>query len=111
MWSCDACAQAIQRPEDGWVEWLIEGDQHMVPGSLRLVHSAVSSPRQPKGTCQYIEKAEWSAGKRTVRDRAATGYLTPQGLALALGQLQRGDWPVDEGVAMIARLKDLPDLE
>lgn len=47
---CDTCRQLIEKPEDGWFEWL-EGDDGKAH-SFRIVHNGPSSPRKERG-CNY----------------------------------------------------------
>lgn len=44
QWFCDTCGDVIQRPEDGWIEWLRD-DDHRVH-SFRICHHAKASPRR-----------------------------------------------------------------
>ena len=44
---CDECGQVIEKPEDGWVEWLydtIPGTHEMHHHSYRIVHHQSRSP-------------------------------------------------------------------
>jgi hypothetical protein len=51
-WICDFCGGAIEKAEDGWVEWINLGISK--PGrDLRLVHRTGTGPRKDKGGCMF----------------------------------------------------------
>jgi hypothetical protein len=52
-WYCDTCAQRIEHPSDGVVEWLSKEEPKEFGRDLRIVHNRRVSPR-PAG-CQYEE--------------------------------------------------------
>ncbi len=42
QWICDECLELIQKPEDGWLEWLTDDDGKAY--GFRVVHQFVASP-------------------------------------------------------------------
>lgn len=59
-WICDECGQRIRSASDGWLEWIHEP----APGggyrtrSIRIVHHAPVSPRQPNADCYGLDGEE-----------------------------------------------------
>ena len=49
QWICDTCAEVIESPEHGWLEWR-QGEDHKA-FEFRIVHHATRSPRRPHGDC------------------------------------------------------------
>lgn len=55
QWVCDECGELIRKPEEGYVEWLVD-DNHILYG-FRIVHHALASPKHPDGDCyRYTRK-------------------------------------------------------
>src|SRR5665213_64374 len=50
QWFCDRCGQVIERPEEGWVEWL---DDDGGPHAFKIVHHATFSPRETPNRCYF----------------------------------------------------------
>lgn len=48
---CDECGQPIEKPEQGWLEWLVIDEQKQ---GFRIVHHKSYSPRS--SGCYYEEK-------------------------------------------------------
>jgi hypothetical protein len=63
QWICDSCGEVIQRPEDGWLEWISHSydDAH----DFRIVHHKTRSPRAEhlRSGCYQHELA---AGRKDV---------------------------------------------
>lgn len=59
QWICDTCQEVIEKPEDGWLEWV--KDRSSNPSkrhSFNIIHQLAASPRQPRGDCyQHADKA------------------------------------------------------
>ncbi|MBA4260368.1 MAG: hypothetical protein C0446_14490, partial [Chitinophaga sp.] len=53
-WICDSCGQLIQKPEDGWVEWIVSVPENKAY-DLRLVHRTGSGLNGR--SCQYQQAA------------------------------------------------------
>lgn len=47
---CDTCGQIIQRPEEGWLEWLYDIENQTVE-DFRIVHHKMSSPLDGREGC------------------------------------------------------------
>ena len=67
-WICDSCRQMIERPEHGWLEWVVDNDSGKNSG-FRIVHHIAHSPRGPDGTCyRYGRQYEESHPKVMTMD-------------------------------------------
>jgi hypothetical protein len=80
-WICDHCHQLIERPEDGWVEWL--HDDKTGAHSFRIVHHASASPRGDGRCYRYSDH-------RDRQDNHLTQYIGPDGMGYALDWLSDG---------------------
>jgi len=52
QWICDKCREVIEKPEEGWVEWLTE-DGTLKKGDFKIVHHIAASPLREKGRDCY----------------------------------------------------------
>lgn len=51
---CDTCGNIIQKPEDGWVEWIHSHDESkgkFYDHSFRIVHHKSASPKKESSHC------------------------------------------------------------
>jgi hypothetical protein len=105
-WVCDTCGEAIQRVENGWVEWLVKdnGNRKFVGHGLRLVHHQPASPRDPRGSCQYDGDKEFLNDGSTINDNALGSFLGADGLMELLSFLADDKIAKDEVLEMIKRL-------
>lgn len=105
-WSCDECGEPIDRPEDGWVEWLVYGEYPMKGLGLRLVHHYPASPIQHEGGCYYIR--DFERGRRReagfVLDNHMAVFMGPAGLVRLLEILERGHCAPAELALIVKRL-------
>ena len=48
QWICDTCGELIERPKDGYVQWLVKenADEKIVKYAFHIVHHAPASPRR-----------------------------------------------------------------
>jgi hypothetical protein len=54
---CDSCGEIIQRPEQGWIEWLMinDSDKGLTCGKFRICHHRSFSPyKTTQGCYNYI---------------------------------------------------------
>ncbi len=64
QWYCDTCGDVIEKPEDGWLEWVQEKTEAgRLNCGFRIVHQFMASPRanpagrDPEaGSCYYSRK-------------------------------------------------------
>jgi hypothetical protein len=85
QWKCDRCGQLIEKPEDGWFEWLTTEDNHV--SEFRIVHDNQSSPLRHggKGNCYF------HYGKRGHSDTHLEFIASPDGFARVLAFLDPGE--------------------
>jgi hypothetical protein len=115
QWICDTCHELIEKPRDGYLEWLSGGgggDIWTIHG-FRIVHHSPRSPRQPDGNCyRYTRHPDR-------QDLDLDVFVGPDGLgrllswlALAPGQEGPSSHPDNPGelVELIRRLH-LPHYE
>ena len=59
QWICDGCGEVIEKPEDGWFEWLTDIDDCRTVYGFRIVHHATKSPYSKNGRyCQaYLRES------------------------------------------------------
>lgn len=56
QWVCDRCHGVIEKPQDGWLEWLSELPDLTYSG-FKIVHHAPASPYKPKnGDCYHYTR-------------------------------------------------------
>lgn len=82
QWVCDECGELIRKPEEGYVEWLVD-DKHIRYG-FRIVHHALASPRQLDGNCyRYTDE-------RGRRDMDLEQFLGAGGIVKMLSFINMG---------------------
>lgn len=90
-WTCDQCGRPILRVEDGWVEWLNNGNIDGREGasrSLRLVHQRLASPYADRKNACYHDEDHWFRTERhTVADLPLSRFMRPDGLVTLLSFL------------------------
>jgi hypothetical protein len=102
-WTCDVCQEPIEKPEDGWVEWITGNSEDGPCGhGLRLVHASHASPRGQMG-CQYKPSRDFGPGEG-LSDLDLVSFLGPDGLVRMLGFIADDRLPFAEGQDMIQRL-------
>lgn len=75
QWICDTCGEIIESVEDGWFEWMEDGDNGA--REFRIVHHSTASPLRetnPAGCYQHHGKA----GHRDVHLRNVIGQGLPR---------------------------------
>ncbi|MBI2873378.1 MAG: hypothetical protein HYY00_09360 [Chloroflexi bacterium] len=55
QWVCDFCGEVIERPEQGWIEWLADPSDGFRQEGFKIVHYAPYSPRKPRGRCYHYD--------------------------------------------------------
>lgn len=83
QWICDSCAEIINGPEQGYIEWQKTG---MKKHAFRIVHHAPYSPRRSKdGDCYYGNNER--GGDCSLRD-----VVGPIGLIHLTSWIDVGEW-------------------
>ena len=81
QWICDHCGEIIQRPEDGYAEWISDCENSSKGAKgFKIVHHAPASPRQPHGDCYFYEASSL----------ALSDMIGPTGLVRLLAHLDVG---------------------
>jgi len=62
QWICDNCEERIEKPGDGWLEWLVDKTESPIKGQphyhgFKIVHHLSSSPKQPFDDCYYYKQS------------------------------------------------------
>ncbi|HAU0095421.1 TPA: hypothetical protein JBE77_15060, partial [Legionella pneumophila] len=106
-WICDTCGGLIQKPEEGWVEWIVSVPKNEAYG-LRLAHRAGYGSNG--SSCQYNEELVYKQYGGIINDGELSWYLGDGGLMLLLTLLEEQQIPQDQVLEMIKRLH-IPEYE
>jgi hypothetical protein len=109
-WICDTCGEQIEKPSDGWVEWINYKDENgqWKGRDLRLVHCRSASPRNYG--CQFNRGEEFQEDGGVIGDSGLEMFQGPDGLMILLAKLEEQKLPMSEVIEMIKRLH-IPDYE
>lgn len=80
QWVCDECGELIEKPEDGWLEWLSSVSHNIPAMGFRIVHHKLASPR---GSCYYNDSNK-DVNPVFISDGHLDFYLGLNGLATLL---------------------------
>ena len=84
QWICDHCRRRIERPSDGWVEWLSDPDGSRSRG-FRLVHHDASSPLRPASSCEaYSDRPERNALRSVIDETSLMDFIVSPHYLLSL---------------------------
>ena len=100
-WICDVCHRKIEKPEDGWVEWIALPDGK-VGHDLRLVHHRPASPLAVG--CQFDKEAERRKDGGFIGDLPLTMFMGPGGLMRLLTFIEDHKLPTEDVLEMIKRI-------
>jgi len=102
-WICDTCGLIVEKPEDGWIEWISFVGKK--PGrDLRLVHHKPSSPRGGEAGCQFVQSFEYAKDEGLISDLPLSHFIGPDGLMQLLAMIVDQAVPVSEILEMIKRI-------
>jgi hypothetical protein len=104
QWICDSCREVIQRPEDGWLEWV--SLYHNGAHDFRIVHHKTRSPRgeQSRSGCYQHERA---VGRKDV---ALERFAGPDAIAHLLTFLDAGYIDPDDSGPQVKSTRELTEL-
>ncbi|MEG6549577.1 hypothetical protein V6C53_04975 [Desulfocurvibacter africanus] len=103
QWVCDSCGGIIEKPEDGWLEWLHKKEGLGYHG-FRIVHHASASPRAPHRNCYtYNDRRE------LLMDGHLHWYVGECGLPSLLSKLEIGKYHSKEPLCMIGDMRNYID--
>lgn len=108
-WICDSCGGVIEKPEDGWVEWINLGSSK-IGRDLRLVHKYGAVSSMKKDRCMFNQDAEFAKDNGTVADSSLTDFLGADGLMRLLVFISESELPIPDVLEMIKRLH-IPEYE
>ncbi len=101
QWICDACGEPIRNANEGYVEWLTEGDDSgRIAHGFRIVHNAGFSPRRKSGGDCYKYSSYSGRADLPLRD-----FLKHEGVALLLTFLDLG--PIHDPSGGTHRVKNM----
>ncbi|MCC5612928.1 hypothetical protein LC612_41140 [Nostoc sp. CHAB 5834] len=103
-WMCDTCGQLINRPEDGYVEWLSSIGENGASYGLHIVHHRPASPRKTQMGCQYDERNDPALQLAAVSNVSLGELLGDDGLMDLLHFFAENKLPTEEIVEMIKRI-------
>ena len=103
-WICDSCGLPIESASHGWVEWMVRyEDGKQIGRNVRLVHHC--SAHEPiNSRCQHNENLESAKDGSQLNDLPLDQFLGANGLMDILSEIDRGTWPLEDGLKMIKRL-------
>lgn len=104
QWFCDRCGEVIEKPGDGWLEF-VRGRDELKRG-FKIVHHAGASPRgEELGHCYHYE------GVHGRSDMYLREYLGGQGIVALLSMIDAGPYHSSDykspGVADFREYADL----
>lgn len=107
-WQCDTCQQKIEKPEDGYVEWVIyrEPNGRRRGRNLRLVHYFPASPLDTLTGCQSDPNVVRRRENGLLYDQALIDVLGPDSPMCLLELIGEDAMATTEILAMMQRLYD-----
>lgn len=99
---CDVCGNVIEKPEQGWVEWI----DRMVNGErrakgLRLVHSHGFGLKKTEG-CRYLQSS--LGADESIGDDGLVEFLAEVGIDRFVDKLISQHFPIGDVREMMKRL-------
>ena len=102
-WICDTCGGLIEKPDDGWVQWINLG-RPKLGRNLSLVHKFGASKSAKKDHCMFNERAEFAKDEGTIADNSLTEFLGADGLMRLMVFISESELPTSEVLEMVKRL-------
>ena len=99
QWICDECGKLIEKPKDGWLEWLSEGPMEGYYG-FRIVHHKSASPK--KDGCYEYSK------HRGRKDMHLKQFLVEEGIIRLLSFVDIGS-PFSSDTEHVLMIEDLQE--
>jgi hypothetical protein len=113
-WRCSSCGKLITSVEDGWVEWLVDGEDDKgasTIGGLRLVHSDHSAGASGvPGGCRYHSRQEFARHRSIVEGLPLARFVGFDGLMLLFSFISSGEMPLED-VLELAKRVQIPGYE
>lgn len=114
-WRCGSCGKLITSVEDGWVEWLVDGEDDKGGAStisgVRLVHHDQSAGVPGvRGGCRYHASQEFAKHRSIVEGLPLARFVGFDGLMLLLSFISSGEMPLED-VLELAKRVQIPGYE
>lgn len=110
MWICDSCGDLIEKPEDGYVQWLRNADtpNHQERYfDMRLVHCMQSNTDERHRRCMYNEKLLWGQ-KKMLSDASLAQFVGNHGLLRLTNFIVHNSFKESKEVAIMIRRIHVP---
>jgi hypothetical protein len=88
QWYCDTCDELIERPEDGWLEWMVDGN-HRAYG-YRICHHFVASPIAKEAGGVFGSQSCYKYNEAGHRDNHLHKFLGTDGMIPLLSEIHVG---------------------
>lgn len=113
-WRCGSCGKLITSVEDGWVEWLVDGEDDKGASTIRgfrLVHNDQSAGAPGvRGGCRYHADQEFARHRSIVEGLPLARFVGFDGLMLLFSFISSGEMP-SEDVLELAKRVQIPGYE
>jgi hypothetical protein len=113
-WRCASCGRLITSVEDGWVEWLVDGEDDKGASTIsgfRLVHDDQSAGAPGvRGGCRYHFDQEFARHRNIVEGLPLARFVGFDGLMLLFFFISSGEMPLED-VLELAKRVQIPGYE
>ena len=108
-WRCASCGKLIISVEDGWVEWLVDGEDDKGASTisgLRLVHHdpSAGAPGVRSG-CRYHAGQEFATHRSIVEGLPLASFTGFDGLMLLFSFISSGEMPLEDMLELAKRVQ------
>ncbi len=100
-WYCDTCGEAINNPEQAFLQWVVGKDNSV--RDIRIVHELSSTPKKKPLGCFIDEERERQQNGGRVQDYGLEAYLGSDGLTYLLSMSEIG-FPPEQIYELVRRL-------
>ena len=109
-WWCSSCGELITSIEDGWVEWLVGGEDEKGASTISGLHLVHRDSGSTGRCCRYDPRQEFAEHLSIVEGLPLARFVGPDGLMLLLLFLASGEMPKQE-VLELAKRVQIPGYE
>lgn len=108
-WRCASCEKLITSVEDGWVEWLVDGEDDKGASTIsgfRLVHHDQSAGAAGvRGGCRYHAGQEFARHRSIVEGLPLARFVGFDGLMLLFSFISSGEMPLEDVLELSKRVQ------